>query len=102
MSINNIPDKLVIFSKLYGKEVKAIEKNVFCNKRIKEINIPHEVMEIDMNIFRFCCAFESVTILKSITTFGYYTFGHCTYFTEITLPNIIIKIHMIIQRKKMI
>ena len=63
MSINNIPDKLVIFSKLYGKEVKAIEKNVFCNKRIKEINIDDDLEKI----------LESKMLFDDIAS-GYYNF----------------------------
>ena len=72
----------------YG--VKIIGENAFKeNQKIKKVNFPDTVTEIDQYVFYNCVSLAEVNNTENITKIGCYSFFNCSKLEKININNVI-------------
>jgi len=77
---------MIIPKKIYGKPVVSIDKEVFMNYNLTEVEIPDTVIEIGDRAFYGCELLHYVKLSSNLTKINKELFVDCTIY-EIVIPN---------------
>ena len=92
---NNLNGSGGLFPDLENVKLPANLKSfnyIFSYSKLKNIEIPNGVTEIDGSAFRGCSNLTSVNIPNSVTQIGYFAFYGCSSLTNIDIPNSVTEI----------
>ena len=74
------------------EEFKELPQNLFYGSKIKNVNLPADIMSIPEGTFKDCIDLKEIAIPTSVTAIGSSAFEGCSSLMELTIPNTVTSI----------